>query len=217
MFTRPTFIAPAPLFGALLFVFAGTAIADQHGDDSDMFQPSASNALVSDFRYSYGELRYVDIESGIDDAEADGFLLGGSYRVDERAFVFGSYTDLEADVGIFDVDITQIKLGGGYIYPLNDTVDVNATAALVREDYDFSGADDDDETGFQLTGGVRTMITNELEVRGALVFYDVDDRDVYLEIAADYYFTENLVGGISIEFAGDNDVLTFGGRYYYGR
>ncbi len=65
-------------------------------------------------------------------------------------------------------------------------------------------------------GGALALITHELEVRGNFVFHDVIDRYIYLEIAADYYCTDNIVGGISVEFAGDDDVLTFGARYYFG-
>ncbi len=197
MIKRLPVTCTAPLLGALML--------------------ASSGAIASGLSYSYGELRYVDLESNVFTEEADGFQLGGSYRIDQQYFVFGQYADLDTDFGPVDGDLSQLKIGGGYIYPLNDRVDINSTLALVREDIDVDGVGDDDDIGFQITGGARTMLTNEIEVRGAFVFADVLDRNVYLEVAADYYFTDNLVAGITIEFAGDNDVLTFGGRYYFGR
>ena len=37
----------------------------------------------------------------------------------------------------------------------------------------------------------------------------------YLELAGDYYFTQRFAAGLSVEFAGDTDVITFGARWYF--
>ena len=213
MFKKSSSRYAAPLLGALLLA-SGNAMAQDY-NDSPLSSDAGGSVPLNDLRYSYGELRYVDIETSVFDAEADGFKLGGSYRLTEEYFVFGSFTNLDANFSRVGGDASELKLGGGYIYPLNNTVDINSTVALVREDVD-AGPFDDDDIGIQLTGGARAMVTDLLEVRGNFVFQDVVNRDIYLEIAADYYFTDNLIGGISVEFAGDNDVLTFGARFYFG-
>ena len=44
---------------------------------------------------------------------------------------------------------------------------------------------------------------------------NLDDSDTFLELAGDYYFTEQFSAGISLEFAGDNDAFTIGARWYF--
>lgn len=175
---------------------------------------ASSSALASDLPYTYGELRYIDGE--FDDVDGDGFVIGGSYRINEQFYVVGGYTDLEFDVRRVDADGSSIEIGGGYIYPLNDTVDFNATFSLVRQEVEV-GNFDDKETGFQITAGARTMLAENVEVRGGLNFIDVDDSDLTIVLGADYYFTEQISAGITFQLAGDTDVITIGGRYYFGR
>jgi hypothetical protein len=58
-------------------------------------------------------------------------------------------------------------------------------------------------------------LTPQFEVRGSVNYINLDNSDTYLEIAVDYYFIEQFAAGVSLEFAGDADVFTIGGRWFF--
>ena len=41
------------------------------------------------------------------------------------------------------------------------------------------------------------------------------DGDTWLEIAGDYHINQKFAAGVSIEFGGDTDVFTIGGRFFF--
>jgi hypothetical protein len=59
------------------------------------------------------------------------------------------------------------------------------------------------------------LIAPRFEVRGSVNHITVGDSDTYLDIAGDYYFTPQFAAGLSIEFAGDTDIITIGGRWFF--
>jgi len=66
-----------------------------------------------------------------------------------------------------------------------------------------------------LTGGIRGLITPQFEIRGAVHHINLDNSDTYLEMAGDYFFTQNFAAGLSLEFAGDTDAWSLGARWYF--
>ena len=44
---------------------------------------------------------------------------------------------------------------------------------------------------------------------------NLDNSDTYLEMAGDYFFTQNFAAGLSLEFAGDTDAWSLGARWYF--
>ena len=161
----------------------------------------------SSLKYNFAELRFVDL----DVSGGDGFRLNGSYRVSGNWLVVGGVTSLDFNN---NVDSTTVELGAGYFWPYRDTWDFVANARIVRMDVDTPGGSADD-TGIGLEGGVRGLITPSFEVRGSVNHINLDNSDTYLELAGDYYFTPNFVAGLSVEFAGDVDALTLGGRWFF--
>jgi len=157
--------------------------------------------------YNFVELRFVDLDSN----GGDGFRVGGSYRFEGNWFALGNITRLDFNNNI---DATTFELGAGYIWPYRANWDFLANARVVRTDVSFPSGSADD-TGFGLTGGVRGLVTERFEVRGSVNHINLDDNDTYLEIAGDYYFTNNLAAGLSLELAGDNDAFTVGARWYF--
>lgn len=160
-----------------------------------------------DLSYTYAELRFVDVDL----AGGDGFRLNGSYDLAGNWILVGGLTALDFNN---NVDSTIVELGGGYVYHYSSDFDLLGTLRLVRADFDTPGGGGD-ENGFALAGGVRGLLTPQFEIRGSLNHINLDDSDTYLEFAADYYFSDRLAAGISLEFAGDTDAFTIGGRWYF--
>jgi len=166
-------------------------------------QPSQQSGLS----YNYAELRFVDV----DENGGDGLRIGGSFELAGPWILLGSYTALDFD-GNVDADVLDV--GGGYVWNYTGDFDLIGTARLVYAEFD-SPSGGDDETGFALSGGTRGLLTPQFEIRGSVNHINLDDSDTYLEIAGDYYFTRQLSAGLSLEFAGDTDVLTFGARWFF--
>ncbi len=156
--------------------------------------------------YSFGELRYIDIDNG-----GDGFELGGSYQFNTNWFGVASLSSF--DLGS-SVDATTFEIGGGYIFPFHQDWDIQVNARLIRTEVDAFGGSVDD-TGIGALAGLRGLIAPQFEVRGNVNYVNVDESDVFLDIAGDFYFTPQFAAGLSVEFGGDVDVWTLGARYYF--
>lgn len=161
----------------------------------------------SGLSYNYAELRFVDVDSN----GGDGFRFGGSYELNGPWLLLGAITALDFNS---NVDSTLLELGGGYVWNYTDDFDLVGTLRLVRAEVDTPGGSAND-TGFALSAGTRGLIAPQFEVRGSVNHINMDNSDTYLELAGDYYFTEQFSAGLSLEFAGDTDSLTIGARWFF--
>jgi len=165
---------------------------------------TAGQSQTGGVNYNYLELRFVDVETN----GGDGLQFGGSIDVGDNFLILGSITSLDFNN---DVDATLYQLGGGYVWHYNNDFDFLATVQYVNIDVDGAS----DENGVKLSGGTRGLITPQFEVRGFVNHTTAGDSDTYLEIAGDYYFNRRFAAGLSVEFGGDNDVFTIGGRWFF--
>ncbi len=157
--------------------------------------------------YTYAELRFVDVDSN----GGDGLRFNGSYELENNWLIVGGVTGLDFNN---NVDLTTVEVGGGYVWHYSKTFDLVSTLRVIRADIDTPGGGADD-TGFAFSAGARGLLTPQFEVRGSVNYINLDNSDTYLEIAGDYYFTEQFAAGVSLEFAGDADVFTIGARWFF--
>ena len=157
--------------------------------------------------YTYAELRFVDV----DVAGGDGLRLRGSYELNNNWLLVGGFTSLDFNN---DVDSTMLELGAGYVWHYNENFDFISTLQFVQVDVDTPSGSGDDN-GFALSGGARGFIAPQFEVRGSVHHINLDDSDTFLELAGDYYFTDEISAGASLEFAGDVDTFTVGVRWLF--
>ena len=159
------------------------------------------------FDYDYAELRFVDT----DRASGDGLRVNGSFELQNNWLVVGGLTALDFSN---NVDSTTFEIGGGYVHNYSMNWDLVGTARFVRVDVDtqFGGGDDN---GFALSAGGRGWLMPQFEIRGSVNHINLDNSDTYLELAGDYHFNESFSAGLSLEFAGDDDVFTLGARWFF--
>ncbi len=157
--------------------------------------------------YSYLELRFVDVDSN----GGDGLRFAGSYDLGNNWLIVGGITSLDFNN---NVDSTALEIGAGYVWHYTKDFDLVGTLRLVSAEVD-TPAQDIDDTGFAFSAGIRGLLTPEFEIRGSVNHVNVNDSDTYLELAGDYHFTRQFAAGLSLEFAGDNDVFTIGGRWFF--
>ena len=170
----------------------GTALAQQKPADLD---------------YSYVELRFVDVNSN----GGDGFRFNASYDLGNNWQIVGGLTSLDYNN---NVDSTAFELGAGYVWHYTNDFDFFSTLRYVNAEIDnpVLSADDD---GLAFSAGTRGLLTPEFEIRGAINHVTVGNSDTYLELAGDYYFSPQFAAGLSVELAGDTDVITIGARWFF--
>ena len=168
---------------------------------------SAQSPSQPSLDYSFAEFRFVDV----DVAGGDGFSIGGSYDVNGNWFILGSLTDISFNN---DVDAFTIEFGGGYIWPYRRDWDLLATVQYISTDVDTNFGSVDDN-GLSLAGGIRGLIAPQIEVRGSVNHVTIGDDDTFLEIAGDYYFSDEFAAGLSFDVGGDVDTFTFGVRWFF--
>ena len=162
---------------------------------------------AGDLSYSFAERRFVDLDlSGV-----DGFRLGGDYELDEEWILVGALTALDFNN---NVDSTLLEIGGGYVWDYSDNFDLVSTLRLVRAEVDTPGGDSDD-SGFAFSAGARGFLAPQFEIRGSVNHLNLDNSDTYLQLAGDYYFSDQISAGVSLDFAGDTDTFSLGARWYF--
>ena len=168
---------------------------------------TSQQPLRSDLSYSFAELRFVDVDT----SGGDGFRLAGSYELDGQWILVGALTALDFNN---NVDSTLLEVGGGYVWNYSDDFDLVSTLRLVRAEVDTPGGDADD-SGFAFSAGARGLLAPQFEVRGSVNHINLDNSDTYLQIAGDYYFTDQISAGVSLDFAGDTDSFSLGVRWFF--
>ncbi|MEO0364646.1 MAG: hypothetical protein AAF265_04030 [Pseudomonadota bacterium] len=171
-----------------------------------------ANAQATDVSYDFLEVRFVDTEIDGSNADGDGFRLGGSYNFHENWLVVGSYTSQDFDG---NVDLTGFEVGVGYVWPVDPRYDVFATGSFIDYETEFDSFEVSDD-GFRLTGGIRSRFNEQFEARAILNYVDQDNSDTFVQLAGDYYVTDEFAVGIALDVGSDNDTITFGGRWFFG-
>jgi len=172
-------------------------------------------------KWDFIQASYTTIE--IDEADwidLSGFGISGSKLINENLFIAASYNNVSDSFHGFKVDITNLSAGIGYRHGLTATTDFYGIASIIAQDvdtyYDGEGDDGDDDTGYMLTAGVRSMLTDNFELSGSVAYGDIfDESDTSFALNAFYHFNANLSVGASYAIADDTDTLGASVRYSF--
>ena len=184
-------------FIALLLAFSATASADG-------------------FDYNFLSLGYGNIEFDEVGVDGDGFVLSGSYSLNDSYFVFANYDAADLD---FSVDATTWGVGFGYRRPVSDKADFYARASYEYIEIDVPLVGSADDNGLGLGVGLRYSSNPDFEWHAGINYVDYGDGgdDTGLEVGGLYSFTEKFSLGLSGEWSDDISRYTIAGRFYFGR
>lgn len=165
-------------------------------------------------RYTYLEASYVDIELDDVDADGDGFAFGGSVALGDAFHLAGTYSDYDMDFGI---DVQELLLGVGYHFGLSRGLDLVAEGGYASTDVDTRFGDFDD-SGLYLSGGLRWMVLERMELNGGVRYVDLDDSGdgTALLLGGLFHLTPDLALGGGLELSDDDEVYNVGVRLYLG-
>ena len=175
------------------------------------------NAFAAAPSWDYVQAGYVSTD--FDDADIDfkpsGFSLSGAKLLGENVFVTGTYSQQSDDIFGVDIDLDMASLGLGYRYGLTQNTDFFGVVSY--ENIEISGAgESEDDNGYGLTAGVRSIVTDSVELRGAIRYLDIaDDGDTFFVAGADYFFSPQFAIGVSYETSSDLSFFNVNARYNF--
>jgi hypothetical protein len=198
-----------------------------------IFSGLSTTPHASDLSYNFVEAGYL-VSSSDDEVELDDtYSIEGTYKITDQFFInsgFSSGTgtaqerieELNDDLKM-DVDVSIFYVGAGYIHPLNDNWDANLIIGYSRSEMEgditirgFKVDLSDDDSGLFLRGGVRGMITPQIEVSAMLDYSNDDDSsDTDISLSGHYYFTDNISAGLSTEIDSDGTMFMAEARLYF--
>ena len=185
---------------------------------ASIFGALSLNAFAASPSYDFVKAGYVqaDIEDA-GDFEPNGFQIQGFKSLNENVYLTGRYGQLSEDVSGVDIDLDYASAGIGYRYGLTANTDFfgEVTYEYVNLDVELDGISGEDDNGYGVTAGIRSMLTEQFELRGAIRYIDIEEDDTAFEIGADYFFTPQFSFGATYVIADDVDLLGVSARYTF--
>ena len=183
---------------------------------------AATANAADDVTYSYADFAYVTTDIDGVDEDLDGFALRGSLEITDQAFLFGTYADQSAESGGVDVDYATFTLGGGYAWSLSDSADLYGKLGYVSAEVEVTvpglGGFSVDDDGFLLGFGLRSRVSQQFELEGAVNYTDFSEGgdDTSLGAAARWFFTDQFSAFAEGEFGDDVTTYGVGMRWSFG-
>ena len=185
---------------------------------ASIFGALSLNTFAASPSYDFVKAGYVqaDIEDA-GDFEPSGFQIQGFKSLNENVYLTGRYGQLGEDVSGVDIDLDYASAGVGYRYGLTQNTDFfgEVTYEYVNIDVELDSISGEDDNGYGITAGIRSMLSEQFELRGAIRYIDIEDDETAFEIGADYFFTPQLSFGATYVIADDVDLLGVSARYTF--
>jgi len=98
---------------------------------------------------------------------------------------------------------TLATAGAGYMNHFSDT-----TSFFAELDVAIAKAENrDSQIGYEIDFGIRSMISEKLELKGAIEYIDINNADTFLNIGTAYYFSDSF--GAYFDYKINEDIHRF--------
>lgn len=175
-----------------------------------MLSACAFTTLAAAPSFNYIQGGYVTDLNSEDDF--DGWEIKGSFELNNDFYVTGNYQNLGADIFSNNVDADLFSAGIGYKMMLSSNTAFFTELEYLHAKIDVQGYSSDSENGYQIGAGVRSMLTNALEVKAAAYYQDISDSDQYIKLGAAYQLNNSLSVYADIDTDFDDSQLMTGLR-----
>ena len=117
------------------------------------------------------------------------------------------------------IDLTVLTIGGGWHTAIAPNTDFFAALGFADGEVDISGFGSEDDSGYSLEAGIRSMMSNELELYGSISQVDFDGFGDGTQLNAGLWYTVsgNLALGLGASFEDDITSYGIGIRLYFDR
>lgn len=189
--------------GASSLLLAGTAGAQESALSYNYVEGNITKGEISDFDYTtYGA--ELSIELG------------------DTLFVKGTIAEGESDDEVFggvfsdNVDITAYTVGLGAHLPITERTDFVTGVSYIKNEVGFRGFDQDAD-GYGVDAGIRSMVSDSVELAAAVNYVDGDEFDGEFGFSADarFYLSERLSLSVGYTELDETDGVTAGLRFNF--
>lgn len=172
---------------------------------------TAKTAPVSPFSYNFIEAGYFrsNLEGVKQDAE--GWGIRASYDVVPNVNLIGAFKYRSTDFGSGELEITDYIVGIGSHHAVHPKADAYGSFDFRYQEFDTPGKSEND-TGYGITGGIRALPHQRLELDAAITYSYVATSDTELGLLARGYITEKISLGAGVAFSDDATNYTLGLR-----
>jgi len=170
----------------------------------------ASSPLLADMNYTNLELSFIDVDLGRN-VDGNGFEVSGAYEFNDNLFLFGEWQDQNLDFG---VDGRQLEFGAGLVRGINDKLDFVGTLSYLDTELKAGGVTAGDD-GLAISGGIRALVTDAVQLDASLKYIDFDDSDTGFSFGGRYYFNPTMAIAASADFYDNADTLRVGFRWEF--
>lgn len=175
---------------------------------------------VDELNYSYVEAGYLIGEVESSGQDVDFTRLGGtaSYELTENFALFG--TGFTGEVETTDIgaprDIDTRNLSAGLIahFPLSKKMDLIVPMAIAYARA-RAGSNIQSDTGYSIAIGVRALVTEYIELAGALQHVDIDDEEQSVTGSVRFHVNDIISVSLSGTAGEDADSLGVGARFSF--
>jgi hypothetical protein len=168
-------------------------------------------ALAAGPTYNYIDAAYlsVDVDNG---PTLDGFGIAGSFALTESFHVVAGYAELSKS----PFTVSDGSLALGWNHSLNDITDFVARAGWEYGRVKLSGFGSDDDNGWSVEVGLRSMLTPQFELNGFISHVDIfDGDDQIVSVGGVYYFTPSIGLGAGVSLSDDATGWNVGVRFAF--
>lgn len=200
------------------------------GFSSSTFAKGSNDINWDYLSAGYKSLSY-DEDDGFD-VDFSGVSLEGSFSLTNEVFVFGELDSLSDDINIYgtkiDLDMTHYRLGVGYAYAYDAKSSVFGAVGFTNVETEAKASgmfnESDDLDGYFIRGGVRSKLTQDIELFGFATystydidseFNDVDDDETTITLGGRYYVQPQFTLNASYEIVDDGGAFVLGASYLF--
>ena len=221
-----------PILAGLLFMAASPAFAQ---GSKPMATVPVKDAAAADsisvptaLSYTFADLGYTQTKFDKNDLKADGFGVAGSYvlpaewlpaSIAGSLYAIAGYSLAETEKRSgSSIEITDLRLGGGYRLGMSSTFDLKAELDFLQKEEKTKGVRPGsvDDTGFRLGIGARYLITPQIEAGGGLRYVDIGaDSETVLEVSGLYHIAQGFSAFVNAATSSDATSFGLGGRYNF--
>jgi predicted porin len=168
---------------------------------------------------NFVEVGYTTQDNGLIDGDYTGYEVEANYQLANNFYLAAKHVTATED----DLDLSTTTFGVGYHYIVTKSTVLYAEAGYAAVVFERSNSGKFDESGTQLVIGVKTMLTESLELDVALKYLDAGDVDqtfgeydkTYGLVGANYYLSNEFSVYADYETEEDSDRYSFGVRYNF--
>jgi outer membrane protein with beta-barrel domain len=159
----------------------------------------SANVFAESPNWTYVQASYLQMNVD-DEAEIDfkGYAVAGSALINETFFATGKFSAVDDNEQKYD----QLNLGIGAKRELNESTDFYGVVAYEKTKFDFA-LEDETENAYSTKLGLRSMVTEHLDVNAAIGMVNSNGSETLVEVDAFYSVGEGIALGLEYGKVGD--------------